>query len=304
MAEFQICLNDNELSDLTSKGIFYTWSNERPDDPVFRKLDRAVVNEDWATAFPETRKSFKYFSFLSIHPKFKEAMLEAWSKDVCVGSKLFILGLRMKEVKLACKSLNMTGFGNIQQKTKESLERLELVQSSLLTNPSPSLFREEFIARQKWNFFVSALEIFYRRKSRIRWTNEGDDNTAFFHWAVIANQARNCIKFLRGPDGLRIENQDQIKDMAIAYFQNVLGSESVGVSPLSVQEIKDLVGFRCSQNLAAQLVDIPSDVEIRDTLFRMPRNKAFISARNKTLFSGCLDTLFALPVNGVVGFVV
>ncbi|CAE6007528.1 unnamed protein product [Arabidopsis arenosa] len=261
IAEFQICLNDNELSDLTSRGMFYAWSNERPDDPVLRKLDRAVVNEDWATAFPEsvaifdppgdsdhspclvitdasierTKKSFKYFSFLSTHPKVKEAMLEAWSKDVCVGSKLFILGQRMKEDKLACKSLNRTGFGNIQQKTKEFLEHLELVQSSLLAIPSPSLFREEFIARQKWNFFASALEMFYRRKSRIRWTNEGDDNTAFFHRAVIANQGRNCIKFLRGSDGLRIENQDQIKDMATAYFQNVLGSESVGVSPLSVQ---------------------------------------------------------------------
>ncbi|CAL9233341.1 unnamed protein product, partial [Arabidopsis halleri] len=300
MSEFHSCLSDNDFTDLASKGVFFTWSNGQPDDPVLRKLDRAVVNEDWCSLFPDSvaifdppgdsdhspclvntdasversKKSFKYFSFLSTHSKFKDFMSEAWSKEVCVGSKLFVLGQRMREIKYACRRLNRIGFGNIQQRTRESLAHLESVQSSLLTNPSPSLFREEFVARQKWNFFASALEVFYKRKSRIRWYSEGDANTAFFHRAVLANHAKNCIKFLRGADGTRIENQNQIKDMTIAYFQNLLGTESVGVSPLSIDEIKDLTNFRCSQSLASQLLAIPSDIEIKDTLFKMPRNKA------------------------------
>lgn len=125
MTEFSTCLEDNGLADLNSRGAFFTWSNERPEDPILRKLDRAVVNEAWLTAFPESiaifdppgdsdhspclvntdislvrsKKCFRYFSFLSTHPKFKELIEDAWSKEVCIGSKLFMLGQRMKAVK-------------------------------------------------------------------------------------------------------------------------------------------------------------------------------------------------------------
>lgn len=116
--------------------------------------------------------------------------------------------------------------------------------------------------------------MFYRQKSRVRWLSEGDANTAFFHRAILANQARNCIKFLRGSEGQRIDNQAQIKDMTVSYFQNLLGSENSGVNPMSVAEIKGLVHFRCSSSLAARLMAIPTDLEIKETLFKMPKNKA------------------------------
>ncbi|KAG7558973.1 Endonuclease/exonuclease/phosphatase superfamily [Arabidopsis thaliana x Arabidopsis arenosa] len=266
MAEFQDCLVSNDLFDLTSRGVFYTWSNGQPADPVLRKLDRALVNEEWINSFPDsfaifdppgdsdhspclvntdasverTKKSFKYFSFLSSHPKFKEIIALAWAKEVCVGSRLFTFGQRLKEVKVACRKLN----------------------------------REEHVARQKWNFFAKAQEIFYRQKSRVRWMADGDANTSYFFRVAASNYARNCIKVLRGIEGQRIENQDQIKDMTLSYFQNLLGTESLGVSPMDVEEIKGLMSFRCPSSLYPQLLAIPSSQEIKDTLFKMPKNKA------------------------------
>lgn len=93
MEEFRDCLVQNELEDLETRSIFFTWSNNRDDDPIIRKLDRALGNEAWREAYPdmvaqfeppgqsdhapcivdlhtvsEFRKiSFKYFSFLSSH---------------------------------------------------------------------------------------------------------------------------------------------------------------------------------------------------------------------------------------------
>lgn len=300
MNELHNCLVENEISDLASRGVFYTWYNGRPEDPVLRKLDRALVNEEWSSSFPDSvaifdppgdsdhspclvitdasveasKKSFKYFSFFSTHPSFLEKLSEAWVLEVCVGSKLFMFGQRMKKIKLACKLLNKSGFGNLQQKTKDSLASLESLQATLLTNPSSGLFREEFVLRQKWNFFSQALEGFFKQKSRIRWLQDGDANTAFFHKAVLAHQATNCIKYLRGSDGQRIENMAQIKDMTVDYFRSLLGSESVGSSPMSVEQIQGLVSFRCPQNLFPQLIVVPSDLEIQQTLRSMPRNKA------------------------------
>ena len=54
MAEFHDCIVDNELRDLPARGAFFTWYNERIDDPVVRKLDRVLVNDHWTAAFPES----------------------------------------------------------------------------------------------------------------------------------------------------------------------------------------------------------------------------------------------------------
>ncbi|KAG7539011.1 Reverse transcriptase zinc-binding domain [Arabidopsis suecica] len=300
MSEFQDCLADNELSDMPCRGTFFTWFNGREEDPILRKLDRALINEHWRDAFPEalavfdppgdsdhspclvstasvlakSNKSFKYFSFFSTHPRFLKVITEAWNKEVAVGSRLFTITQRMRNVKIACKVLNREGFSNIQQRTKEALAELESIQSALLTSPTQTLFRQEFVARKKWNFFSQAQQSFYRQKSRIRWMKDGDANTTFFYKSVIAHQGRNCIKYLRGDNDERIENIDQVKSMLVSYYQNLLGTENTDLSPMPVEEIKDLVAFRCLPDLAAQLLQVPSAAEIRRTIISMPKNKA------------------------------
>ncbi|CAH2060492.1 unnamed protein product, partial [Thlaspi arvense] len=161
MADFETCLVDNELSDLSSRGVFYTWTNNNPESPTLRKLDRAV-NDCWRTAFLDSnaffdspresdhapclvsltseievrRKSFKYFSFLSTHPKFLSVLKEAWGEETCVGSDLFVLGQKLKAAKVFCKHLNREGISNIQQRAKEAFSRLENIQKDLLSNLS------------------------------------------------------------------------------------------------------------------------------------------------------------------------
>lgn len=195
-------------------------------------------------------------------------------RTVGVGSKLFTLGQRLKKAKDCCKKLNVEKFNNIQQRTKIALEELERIQSLLLTTPTEALMAEESMAREAWVFFVSAQESFFKVKSRIRWLREGDSNTKFFHRVVLANQSWNAIRYIRDSSGLRIYNQQQIKGMTVAYFKNLLGSESRGITPMSVEEIRDLHPFRCFEALAEELSRIPTEEEIKAVFFKMPKCKA------------------------------
>ena len=121
MSDLHDCIVDSELSDLPFRGAFFTWYNERLEDPIMRKLDRVLVNDHWRDSFPDSlsvfdppgdsdhspclvyssavversNKAFKYFSFLSTHRKFKDVIIEAWQVEVGVGSKLFVLAQRM-----------------------------------------------------------------------------------------------------------------------------------------------------------------------------------------------------------------
>lgn len=300
MADLYNCFMDNELSDLPSRGASFTWTNERPEDPITRKLDRAVGNDALLSTFPEafaffdspgdsdhspclvtlqpsaqgSCKCFRCFSFLSTHPSFEATMLEAWQKQVCVGSKLFTFGQRLREAKLACKKLNRSGFGNIQQKTADALRNLEEIQASLLSSPSHSLFRQEFAARQKWNFFASAQESFYRQKSSVRWYTDGDASTSFYHRVVASNFAWNCIRYLRDSNDVKVDDPVLLKSMLISYYQGILGEEVNPVSSVSVQEIQSLMSYRCPEGLHSQLSAIPSVEEITEVALKMPKNKA------------------------------
>ncbi|KAG7578747.1 Endonuclease/exonuclease/phosphatase superfamily [Arabidopsis thaliana x Arabidopsis arenosa] len=222
-----------------------------------------------------SKKCFKYFSFLSSHTSYLPSLSEAWNDDIAVGSHMFSLGQRLKAAKSCCQSFNRQRFSNIQQRTDQALSQLEDLQISLLTSPTDSLFRAEHVARKKWDFYAAAaLESFYRQKSRFRWLHEGDANTRFFHRAVIAHHANNLIKFLRGPDDVRVENVDQIKGMVVAYYTHLLGTPSDIMSPFSVDSIRGLHPFRCDSSLAIKLTAIPTEAEITQILFSMPRNKA------------------------------
>lgn len=286
--DFQDCLRDNNLSDIPSRDVYYTWSNHQLENPIIRKLDRAVGNGEWFNSFPSTiavfdppgdsdhspciimlsnlpqrsKKSFKYFSFLATHPTFLTCIASAWDKETLVGSKMFLLGEHLNEAKKACRSLNRQGFSNLQQRTSEALASLEDIQIQLLSIPSDSLFRQEHVARKKWDFFAKALESFFRQKSKIKWLKDGDANTRFFHRAVMAHQAKNLIKYLRNIDDSRVENVDQIKEMIVFYYTHLLGSESESVTPFSVDTIRALHPFRCDEDLSGKLSAIPSADEI------------------------------------------
>lgn len=52
MIDFRDCLLDLGLVDLRSIGETFTWWNKSHNDPVYRKLDRVLVNEHWLREFP------------------------------------------------------------------------------------------------------------------------------------------------------------------------------------------------------------------------------------------------------------
>jgi len=46
------------LIDLPSKRVFYTWSNHQAENPIIRKLERAIVNDLWLASYPSSMAVF------------------------------------------------------------------------------------------------------------------------------------------------------------------------------------------------------------------------------------------------------
>ncbi|XP_074307933.1 uncharacterized protein LOC141642861 [Silene latifolia] len=62
--DFNSCLYQCEVEDLTSSGCDFSWNNKQlPESRVWTKLDRAMANVQWLTHFPATSAHFRTWSF-------------------------------------------------------------------------------------------------------------------------------------------------------------------------------------------------------------------------------------------------
>lgn len=143
-----------------------------------------------------------------------------------------------------------------------------------MTQPTDTLFREEFVARKEWRYFEKTEGIFYKRKSRVRWLSLGDANTTFYHNSCIAHQARNAIRYLIDDQNQKVDEKEAVKTLAVDYFQRLLGRENSEVQPFTVEELKANIPYRFPQEWTNDFVTPPSDEEITGIIFGMLKSKA------------------------------
>ncbi|CAG7886739.1 unnamed protein product [Brassica rapa] len=300
MGDFQDCIDDSGVFDLSFRGCPFTWTNKSPSNPKSRKLDRALVNEAWMEVFPnsnalfdapgssdhspclitvsdsaEHRKSrFTFFSFFETHPEYLKRLSEAWTSPVSRAGPMSTLYLKLRAAKNCCKAINQSRFSNIEKRTREAFEKLQDIQEQVLHSPSPLLFSAEAAARDEWLILAAAEQNFFQLKSRVRWLCKGDLNTRFFHKSVKANLSRNIIHFLTDGNNTRVYGVQEMKDLAVRFYSFLQGRSNIAVTPYAGSAIALIHPYRCSESLSACLAELPSTEGITSIVFALPKGKA------------------------------
>ena len=223
MHDFQSAVTTCNLTDLAATGPTFTWTNKRPVNPIAKKLDRVLVNENWLdkyphsytsfepsgvsdhvrcwirleTAPPGNKRPFKFFNFPADHPDFMDSVSTVWESTEALfhsTSALYRFHHKLKLLKPILRRLNKNKFGNIPQRTKEALDVLCDKQKAALQQPCTTTFEELAVATTTWNHWAEIEESFLRQKSRITWLKHGDQNTLFFFRIVQSRTSFNMIR--------------------------------------------------------------------------------------------------------------
>ena len=300
MREFMDTMLKLSVFDHAFAGPILTWTNHQADGFIARKLDRALVNDNWFPMInnsvveflpPEVSdhspihiqlqqveegrpKPFRFFNFWTKHTAFLSIVEQSWNKPIA-GGAMYILHEKLKRLKAELRRFNKTYFGNISAKVEEKRKELADIQIQILNFPSNDILieREKSLTKE-FSDMLKAEESFYRQKSRIDWIKEGDQNTKFFQKMTAAGQNRSSIRYLIDVDGHKLSSFDQISNEAVGFFQKLIGQRDVEVTGCNKELLSEIVQTVLPESAGVELCKAISSEEIRESLFSINGDKA------------------------------
>ena len=157
---FKDCLDKCNMVDLGFSGPRYTWTNRRElNNLIQERIDRFFMNPSWCLLYPEARVShltrchsdhcpvlletvprqtnflnrpFRFQSFWLSDPSFPQVVTKAWNRDENLSTSIVSF---TKDAMI----WNKNQFGNIFEKKRRLMARLNGIQRVLASNPQSSL---------------------------------------------------------------------------------------------------------------------------------------------------------------------
>nr|XP_027120463.1 uncharacterized protein LOC113737428 [Coffea arabica] len=273
MEEFNESTGICGLSEVPFDGAAFTWTNGR----VWQRLDRALMNREWADGFDlshvshlargrsdhaplliccqngsHPKRSFKFLNVWRGHPGFKEVVQCSWAKPV-EGEGMVRFYNKLKAVKV---------------KDAEDIMKQREEEFDTSRDPAARASLEEAKAVYARN--LAAECAYWRQKAGIKWLQVGDANTAYFHSRYRQRRNSNFVARIKDAAGAWLEDIQDIRRSAVESVSSLFASEQHGWQP-------PVIPFTLPQLSAADngmLVALPELAELREVVFGLEADSA------------------------------
>ncbi|XP_077221623.1 uncharacterized protein LOC143855390 [Tasmannia lanceolata] len=295
MNEFNACIEDCSLLDLRSVGQTLSWTNSsRTGHLKLRRLDRALVNEEWLHGFPISYvhyknpglsdhspiivstspvqstggKPFKFHNMWLSDTSLYEVVERAWHLKIS-GNPMFRIFKKLQGTKRAIKIWNHNSFGRIDILAPQFRKDLDEIQTKIGLDPrNLSLRAAEQDIREKFTRTAQQEESLFHQKSRVDWLNLGDSNTEYFHSAMSMRRNQNQIQAIEDDNGELCTEPKGIADILVNHFSCLLNHNCPMTGDLPAPQ------YKLSLDDARDLVRPFQAEEIKEVVFKCDGNRA------------------------------
>lgn len=223
------------------------------------------------------RKPLKFVNATLELDEFKPLAESYWKETEPIflsTSSLFRFSKNFKAIKPLIRNLAKEKMGNLTKKTNEAYSDICNKQELNLRNPSPQNMEQERGDTQRWKFVAGLEENLLKQRSKMHWLKVGDQNNKSFHRAVVTREMVNTIREVRCRNGVVVRDEKEIKEEAVSFFKDFLRHVSSDYEGMNVEDLQELLPFRCSEFDSQQLMKPVSTEEIKSVLFAMSSNKS------------------------------
>ncbi|GKV37600.1 hypothetical protein SLEP1_g45612 [Rubroshorea leprosula] len=151
---------------------------------------------------------------------------------------------------------------------------LDIVKQVWETNQVQEMVQVEHDQVQKVTTLQLVEESFYRQKSRIKWLQEGDNNTTYFYKVVKVRRGKSVIKELYTKDNKRLTTVLSMENEAVRFYQELFGTVDSNCTEASNSWLKDLFNFQLPVDMANSLIHPVIEEEIKVVVFSSPGNRS------------------------------
>lgn len=195
------------LTDIGYNGQQYTWCNQRSEEArVWKRLDRAMVNDKWLELMPQTtilhlysvgsdhlpllieiianvENNVRYFKFLHCwvhHEGFIDLVKACWDRPVN-GDPMWTLHKKIKRLTSTLSNWSKKEFGDIFAIVKEYEEKIKIAEEEVILNNIEESRTQLHYINAQYIKYLKLEESILKQKTQLQWFKEGDANTKYFH---------------------------------------------------------------------------------------------------------------------------
>lgn len=288
-------INNLNLREVRSFGVFYTWTNNRSDEEVtFEKLDRAMANHDWAKFFPKSAVSVLPIQRSDHSPmvidthwedsprhrpkRFEEVWLRngdvqqiisrVWSMSFS-GSQSFQLIQRQNVLMRHLRNWGTLSYKALRVKIKATRDKLGNMQNVIAWQHRMSgqrqradmmgIVRKERALREELDNLLAEEEIYWAQRAKQRWLDLGNRNSRYFHKAATIKRCKNHIVCLKNEEGQYVAGSHDIRALFVKHFCRLFSgvSEDSGSPPVGsgASGLSNPLGFDLLSSLDVRISD-------------------------------------------------
>ncbi|VFQ96694.1 unnamed protein product [Cuscuta campestris] len=286
---------EDDMEGINGFGYHSEGDGVRSNGRVLRRLDRVLVNKQMIDSFDDITithisntssdhkpillqcksedkggaKPFKFPDAWINHHGFHKLVEEYWNNNTTY-SGMYGLGHKLKGLKSVIKEWNNKVFGNIFTNLKKAEENAVQAQEAYEIDHTSSNREADNKARAQLLLAVANECSFWKQKANIKWMEEGDSNSKFFHDFVKGRRARSKIRSMTDQNGKMCTDLSQIQKMAVDHYTKLFWeNKQVQMDPI-LEYLEQTITPTDNDNI----MKIPTEKEIRDAVWNLNPNSA------------------------------
>ncbi|XP_072970040.1 uncharacterized protein [Typha angustifolia] len=238
------------VCDLGYEGVPFTWcNNQSGDNRIWVRLDRALANPEWVRMFPGSRvlhldrsssdhapllvqaqgtperrrRPFRFELYWMEYKECRDIIARSW-RGTAHGNPMHGFNHKIMNMQRYLGLWSKAGLGCLETEMKavrmeiqrlEERDAREELDAADFTNLRCCYNRRAALSRQ--------INLKWLQRSRLKWVQEGDRNTHFFHLTTTLRGRRNKIQRLRSKEGEWTQDQEHIAKEFLEHYEELWG---------------------------------------------------------------------------------